>query len=210
MKTSKKFKLEITEEGLRTIISALECYSRLGCNQFQYALDYNTKFFNLDYEDQSEIVNYLRYKIDMREWGIFSPSVEPFTKAYQIKKEIEKRLYLSENEGVRKHLTNESDGALYKKDYLPKFLNENNEEIKDCKEFPIPVKIRPKLKTFLKNKEWIKMWDLVNESIDFKNLKGSKSEISEDVSRVVIWEPYLLNAEVSHSHGERGEAQERK
>jgi hypothetical protein len=197
---SKKFRLEITEEGLNTITQALECYSRLGCNQFQYALDYNTKFFNLNHDDRKEIIDYLRFKIDAREWGIFERHVEPFTKAFEIKKEIEKRIYLSNNDGVRKNLTNESAGPIYKHNYLPKFLNEKNEEIKDCKEFPISVKIRTKLKKLNKSKKYNELWAEINKNINFKNIKGNKSEISKDFTKVIVWEPYLLKRyEVSHA-----------
>ena len=187
----KKFKLEITEEGLNTIIQALECYSRLGMGQFKCCLEHLPDFDKLDYKTKVEVEIYLQSLTGRKNFGIFHPEVGPFTKAYEIKAEILKRVSLARTGGVRDTFTHIFDGALYDKDYLPKFLDKDDKEIEDCKTFPIPIIIRPKLKKLAEKKDFEKMWEMINEYVDFKNIKGSESVISEDLTRVTVWEPYF-------------------
>ena len=119
----KTFNIKITEEALAVMMSALECYSRLGINQFRYCLEHNPAFEKLSYEKRHEIENFLKSHIDSRNFGIYHPKVTTFNKAFQIKKEIQKVLAVSKNPIVD-NFTNEYDGALGDYDYVPGVITE--------------------------------------------------------------------------------------
>jgi hypothetical protein len=186
-----KFTIEITEDGLQTIMAALESYSRLGIYQFRYGLECIPEFFNLSYDAQHEIEEYLKERLGVKykNYGIFHEAVVPFTKAFEIKCEIEKFVSLKRVDGVREGYSKCYDGAVYRRDYLPDFIGE-----KDAKEFEIPRGIRPTLKSLAKKKQYDKMWELINKNTDFDHIKGNKSEIAPDFSKVTVFEPYKIAA----------------
>ena len=188
----KQFTLKINQDGLNTIMHALECYSRLGCNQFAYVLESHPKFNNLDWEDKREIEEYLRHKIDERNFGIYHEAVAAFNQAFQIKKEIQKNVALADNP-IRGHMTNIYDGALKKYDYIPVFIDENGEEIKDAISFEIPKKYRKTFEGYAKMGDYNKMWDAVDKwKIVPEDIRGNKREIAEGFSKVTVYEPYRM------------------
>ena len=193
---SKKFKIEISEDGLNIINSALESYSRLGLRQFKYSLEAIPEFFKLDYKTQLEIEKYLQSKIPgNNNMGIYHPEVKNFTKAFQIKKELEKYVALDKSGGIRENWSNIYDGCIYNEEYLPTFLDENNNKIEHKKEFNIPAKIKPKLKELAKESQWNKIWNLIDEHVKKGDIRGNKTKIAPDFSKIIVYEPYRLSGE---------------
>jgi hypothetical protein len=193
---SKKFKLEISEKGLQTIMSALECYSRLGINQFGYCLEHNPAFNKLDYETRDEIEKYLKFKIDSRNFGIYHPEVVKFHDAWQIKKEIQKQVAISK-EPIMEHYTNTYDGATDGHDFVPIFLDENGNKIEHKTEIEIPKNIRGKLKKLSSQSKWPEIWDLIDKNVDRKGIRGNMTRIAEDFTKITIHKPYRINLTTS-------------
>lgn len=185
----KTFILKISEEGLRVIIDALECFSRLGIGQFKFALEFLPQFDKLPYEERLDVENYLKEKTNIRGY-IYSPEVEYFTKSFQIKKEIEKWVALENSGGIRNNYSVIFDGSLNKDDYLPQFLDKNFKHLEDKKEFLISEENREKLAKLMSNQQFDEAWKFVNDVVDFKGIHGAKSEISSDCKKVTIYEPY--------------------
>jgi hypothetical protein len=190
-KEPKKYTLRISEDGLETIKAALESYSRLGLNQFRYCLEHNPSFNKLDWETQGKIEEYLKYAIDSRNFGIHHPEVKQFNKAFQIKKEIQKHIAISQ-EPIMEGFSNAYDGAMSGCDYIPIFLDEKGEKIEHKIELKIPAKVQTRLKKLASKSKWDEAWDLVNKTCNSEGIKGNQSEISPDFSKVTIYGPYRL------------------
>ena len=188
---SKIFNIKISEDGLNTIMKALECYSRLGLNQFAYCLEHNPKFDRLDWDDKREIEDYLRHKIDSRNFGIYHPEVAKFNEAFQIKKEIEKHIAISK-EPVMEHMTNIYDGAIAEYEYVPKFYDDAGNKLEHQIAQDIPKKHQPKLKKFAENKDFENLWKYVNKHLR-TNIKGNATRISDDYTKMIIVKPYKIN-----------------
>jgi len=187
----KIFNIKITEEGLNTIMKALECYSRLGINQFTYCLEHNPKFEELDWDDQREIEDYLRHKIDSRSLGIYHPEVAKFNEAFQIKKEIEKNIAISK-EPVMKDISNSYDGASSDYEYIPRFYDDSGNKVEHQIIQEIPEKHQEKLKNLGKNKDFEGLWRYVDEHLKI-GLGGSATRISDDYTQIIIVKPYKIN-----------------
>ena len=183
----------MTSEGLKTIINALECYSRLGCNQFNYCLEFNPAFYKLDWVKRQEINDYLHNEIDSRNFGIYSPEVEEFMKAYEIKKEIEMQLVISEQPIMENGGNKDYDGALYKRDYIPTFTDNDGNEINHEIKINIPKKHRAKLEALALKKEWNNIWNYIDKIIDLKNVRGNSTRISDDFTTIIISKPYKIS-----------------
>jgi hypothetical protein len=188
---SKTFNIKVTEETLEVMMCALECYSRLGINQFGYCLEHNPAFGKLGYEKRHEIENFLKSHIDSRNFGIYHPEVTTFNKAFQIKKEIQKVLAISKNPIVD-HFTNEYDGALGDYDYVPKFYDDDGNRLDHKIVIDISKKHQKKLSALSKEKKYEELWKYVDIHIKTDNIKGSKSEISEDFKYLIIYKPYRV------------------
>ena len=186
----KIFNIKITEEGLNTIMKALECYSRLGINQFTYCLEHNPKFKELDWDDKREIEDYLRHKIDSRGLGIYHPEVAKFNEAFQIKKEIEKNIAISK-EPVMKHMSNSYDGALSDYEYIPRFYDDSGNKVEHQIIQEIPEKHQEKLKNLGKKKDFEGLWRYVDKHLKI-GVRGNATRISDDYTQVVIVKPYEL------------------
>lgn len=187
----KIFNIKITEEGLNTIMKALECYSRLGINQFTYCLEHNPKFDRLDWDDKREIEDYLRHKIDSRSFGIHHPEVAKFNEAFQIKKEIEKNIAISK-EPVMKHISNAYNGALDKYEYIPKFCDNNGNELKHEISIPISLKHQKKLKALGEKEDYAGLWKYVDKHNLKGKIRGTTSEVSADYTKLIIFQPYEI------------------
>lgn len=190
--TNDEFTIKITKEGLKTISAALECYSRLGCNQFKYCLAHNPSFAKLGWEEQSEIEDHLRSDIDSRNFGIYSPEVKNFTKAYEIKKEIDQKIVLSEKP-IMEGFSKQYDGALHDYDYLPKFYGEDGKAVKHEVSINIPKKYQHKLKKLAENKDWNGLWDYIDKHVPFNGVRGNAANVSEDFTKITISKPYRLS-----------------
>ena len=187
----KTFNIKITEDGLNTIMRALECYSRLGLNQFAYCLEHNPKFDRLDWDDKREIEDYLRHKIDSRNFGIYHPEVAKFNEAFQIKKEIEKHIAISK-EPVMEHMTNIYDGALADYEYIPKFYDDAGNKLEHQITQDIPKKHQEKLKNFGKKKDFEGLWHYVDKHLNI-GIRGNSTRISDDYTQITIVKPYKIN-----------------
>lgn len=188
------FNITISKEGLRTIMRALECYSRLGINQFGYCLEHNPAFAKLDYEERDGIEKYLRSKIDARNFGIYHPEVAEFTEAFQINKEIEKYVALSEVGWVAESYSKSYDGALDENaPNIPKFRDSNGNSLLWERVFEIPLRLRKKMMNLSKSKKYTEIWDLVNKNIDFGGIKGNSTRISDDFTKIIISKPYKIS-----------------
>jgi hypothetical protein len=187
----KIFNIKISEDGLNSIMKALECYSRLGLNQFAYCLEHNPKFDRLDWDDKREIEEYLRHKIDARNFGIYHPEVAKFNQAFQIKKEIEKHISIA-REPIMQHITNNYDGALEEEAYLPFFFDDSGNKIEHKISIKIDKKHHSKLKKLKESKKYEELWQYVDKNIKNNDIKGLSSEISSDFNELIIYKPYKL------------------
>lgn len=185
------FTLKISEEGLQVIMAALECYSRLGINQFSYCLEHNPAFDKLGWDDKRRIEDYLKHEIDARNFGIHHPEVERFNQAFQIKKEIQKNIAIA-RQPVRNHLTNEYDGAMGDLPCVPVFLDENGEAVRDEIRICVPKKHRVKLRKMIYDKDFKTLWDFVDKNIDFKGVRGNSTRITDDAHWLIVSQPYRL------------------
>jgi len=188
----KMFNIKISKEGLQTIQNALECYSRLGINQFGYCLEHNPKFATLTYDDRNEIEKYLRDKIDNRSMGIHHPEVAKFHEAFQIRKEIQLHVAIDDNP-IMEDFTNVYDGGRSDNAAnIPAFYDDGGKRLRHEFQIPIAPKHRKKLKGFVTKKEYEKMWKYVGKYINLVPIRGSTSRISEDFMAVIISKPYKL------------------
>lgn len=187
----KMFNIKISKEGLQTIQNALECYSRLGINQFGYCLEHNPKFAALTWDERDEIEKYLMSKIDNRSMGIYHPAVTKFNEAFQIRKEIQLHVTIADNP-VMEHFTNVYDGADDNVENIPMFYDDAGKRLKHEIQIPIALKHRRKLKSFVLKKEYEKMWRYINRYINRVPIRGSTSRISEDFTAVIISKPYKI------------------
>ncbi len=189
----KHFTIQISEEGINVLLTALESYSRLGLRQFRYALECLEDFDKLDYDVQLSIEKHLQLFIPGdNNLGIYNKKAEKFNKAFQIKKELEKYLHLSKSDGIKTAYSNIYDGSLQDYPYLPRFIDENGKRIEHKKEFDIPVQIQGKLKKLIEKKKFDEVWEMIYKNIDFKGIKGPRTKISDDLKKVIVSEPYLL------------------
>ena len=183
--TDNVYEIKINEVGLSTIINALECYSRLGLNQFMYCLEHNPKFMALDYDKRAEIESYLRREIDNTNYGIYHPDVESFTKAFDIKKECELFRAIA-TEPIMKNHTNVYDGSFNDGPHIPTFYK-NGEELKHEIKIPVPKALIKKMKAAAKKANYGEIWKLVDS---FNDVKGSCLRLIDDYCTLVIEKPY--------------------
>lgn len=185
----KKYTIQISEEGLKGIQAALDCYSRLGINQFSYCLEHNPAFVKLEWEDQQQIEEYLKFKIDSRGFGIYHPDVKKFTRAFEIMQEIEKYMAISENP-IRESHSKDYDGALNPTEDIPVFLDENGKRIEDKIEIDIPKNHQRAIKILADKKDFEALWNYIDNIGLKKDINGPKSRISDDFSKLIIYSPY--------------------
>lgn len=197
----KTFNIKITEEGLKTIQTALEVYSRLGIHQFQYVLDQLPEFNQLSWDARDTIVDGLRKQLGNKSYGIHHPEVESFTKGYQIAKEIELHMAITEEPIMTKH-SNRYDGALYKKEYLPQFFDEKGKVLKHEIELPIPPQLRTTIKA-LRRKSPTEMWNFIDGNI-LNGIRGNTLNINVECSKVTVNKPYRLTTWSHHFKQELG------
>jgi hypothetical protein len=199
MPKNKKFTIQLTEKALNIVVAALDCYSRLGINQFQYGLEANPHFNKLDYDKQQVIAYYLMKKIcpDAPNIGIYHPSVPEHGLAFDIKKELEKWPALEKVRGIRKHYMNVYDGALRQGKDVPVFLDEKGGPLKDQVVFNIPLPLRSKIKRLAAKKKWDEVWECIDKHFD-KGLKkgqlvrGTVREIDPEFMTLIVKEPYNI------------------
>jgi hypothetical protein len=187
----KTFNIKISESGLKTIQDALECYSRLGINQFRYCLEHNPKFAAMSYDERHEIEDYLRHKIDSRDFGIYHPEVTKFNEAFQIKKEIQKNIAISK-EPLMEHFTNTYDGALEDYEYIPKFYDDAGNKIKHEISIPISKKHQTKIRNYFKAKDFEGMWEYIDQNNLTKGIRGDSTSVTNRFMKIVISKPYKI------------------
>lgn len=185
----KTFNLKITKGGLQTIVQALECYSRLGINQFTYCLDAHPKFAALSWDRKKHIEDFLKFCIDDNNLGIGHPEVVKFNEAYQIKKEIEKNIVISEKPVMDGYSVSYS-GALGDYDYLPKFFDDAGNRVVHEIEYPLSPKQKEVLMDLRTKGLFTEMWAYIDKTVNFGGVKGNSSRISEDLSKVIVNSPY--------------------
>lgn len=189
---NKEFTIKITKEGLKTIMAALECYSRLGVNQFAYCLEHNPAFDKLDWGEKREVEEYLRFKIDNRGFGIYHPDVAPFTKAFEIKKEIQKYVTIAEKP-IMEHIENSYDGAPKDEPYLPHFIDEKGERVRHEIRIKIPKKNQSEAKILIAKGKFDELWGYINKNINFNGVTGNSTRISDDGTEIIISSPYRID-----------------
>ena len=150
----------------------------------------------MSWGDKREIEDYLRNKIDSRSFGIYHPEVAEFNEAFQIMKEIQKNIAISDKP-VMDHTSNIYDGALYNYDFLPKFYDDAGNKMEHEITIPIPAKHHKKLKNFYDtNKDYEAIWKYIDSHNLTNGIRGNSSRISDCLTKITISKPYTLNKTV--------------
>lgn len=187
----KPFNIKITKEGLDTICAALECYSRLGIDQYKYCLDHHPVFNRLPYEEKERIANYLQATIGDRHLGIEHKEAASALVAFNIKKEIDKHLAIIE-QPVGPLSDNRYAGAIGDQSYTPRFYSDKGELVKHEVTVDIPKKHQVKIKKLYNNKKYTEMWEYIAKHIKHK-IRGNSTRVGKNFKHLVISRPYRLN-----------------
>jgi hypothetical protein len=203
---SEKISIEFDEQHLRTLTTALEVYSRLRSGQIKFAIDAAFWDKDLTYNDGEVIESLVRTLVFRKDpeiinnrnsyYGVGCLNMKDGTVAWEIKKVIEQYQHYQQNDGMRNIVDVSGDGPLEISGIpAPKVLDAINEYWKPQKEFRIPQSKQKSIRKAMKNKDYEKLWGIVEASFKKNPLpKGSKTRI-EEVSGtyyVIVEEPYKI------------------
>lgn len=208
---SKKIAIEFDEKHLSTITTALEVYSRLRSGQIKFAMDAAFYDKDLTYLDGESIESFVRTVVFYKEkeiienrnsyYGIGCKSMKDGTVAWEIKKTIEQYLHYQRNDGFRMICDVSGDGPFQSSDVpIPKIIDPVRTPSslvywKPQKHFRIPQRYQEKMDIYMKEKQFDKVWELVDKSFKKNPIpKGKLTKIDElsGTYYVVVEEPYKL------------------
>ncbi len=206
IKQSKKVSIEFDEKHLGTLVNAMEVYSRLRSGQIKFAIDAAYWDKNLTYHDGEVIESFVRTIVFHKEkelmenrnsyYGVGCEQMKDGTVAWEIKKTIEQYQHYQRNNGMRKLCDVSGDGAMQCSDVpLPKIKGEVIGYWSPQMVFRIPQRYQDSMDKAMKEKNFERVWEIVDKSFKKKPLpKGSSTKVVENGSYyVVVEKPYELN-----------------
>jgi hypothetical protein len=209
---SKKVSIEFDEKHLTTLTTALEVYSRLRSGQIKFAMDAAFRDKGLTYEDGEVIESFIRTIVFYKEediiknrncyYGVGCEAMKDGTVAWEIKKTIEQYLHYQMNNGFRRICDVSGDGPMQISDVpVPKIVDPIRtlspmRYWEPKMHFRIPQRYQEKMNSYMKEKQFDKVWELVDKSFKKKPLpKGKLTKIDEisGTYYVIVVEPYILD-----------------
>ena len=204
-KIDKKVSIEFDERHLSTLTKALEVYSRLRSGQIKIAMDAAFWDKDLTYNDGEVIESFVRTLVFRKDeqmiknrnsyYGVGCLSMKDGTVAWEIKKTIEEYQHYQRNNGIRKIGDVSGDGAMQISGIpIPKIKGDHNGYWSPMMVFIIPQRYQEPMDKAMGEKNFEKVWDIVDKSFKKKPLpKGSSTKVVKNGSYYVVVEnPYEL------------------
>ena len=204
-KIDKKVSIEFDERHLSTLTKALEVYSRLRSGQIKFAMDAAFWDKDLTYNDGEVIESVVRTLVFRKDeqmiknrnsyYGVGCLNMKDGTVAWEIKKTIEEYQHYQRNNGIRKIGDVSGDGAIQFSDIpIPKIKGDVTGYWSPMMVFRIPQRYQESMGKAMKEKNFKRVWDIVDKSFKKKPLpKGSSTKVVENGSYYVVVEnPYNL------------------
>jgi hypothetical protein len=204
-KNYKMVSIEFDERHLGTLVTALEVYSRLRSGQIKFAMDAAFWDKDLTYNDGETIESFVRTVVFHKDdelmknknayYGVGQEKLKDGTVAWEIKKTIEEYQHYQRNNGIRKIGDVSGDGAIQFSDIpIPKIKGDVTGYWSPMMVFRIPQRYQESMDKAMKEKNFKKVWDIVDKSFKKKPLpKGSSTKVVENGSYyVVVEKPYEL------------------
>jgi hypothetical protein len=204
-KIDKKVLIEFDERHLSTLTKALEVYSRLRSGQIKFAVDAAFWDKELTYNDGEVIESFVRTLVFRKDeqmiknrnsyYGVGCLHMKDGTVAWEIKKTIEEYQHYQRNNGIRKIGDVSGDGAMQISGIaIPKIKGDVTGYWSPMMVFRIPQRYQEPMDKAMKEKNFKKVWDIVDKSFKKKPLpKGSSTKVVENGSYyVVVEKPYEL------------------
>ncbi len=204
-KIYKKVSIEFDERHLSTLTTSLEVYSRLRSGQIKFAMDAAFWDKNLNYNDGEAIESFVRTVVFHKDdelmknrnayYGVGQEKLKDGTVAWEIKKTIEEYQHYQRNNGIRKIGDVSGDGVIQISDIpVPKIKGDHNGYWSPMMVFLISKRYQEPMDKAMKEKNFKKVWEIVDKSFKKKPLpKGSSTKVVKNGSYYVIVEkPYEL------------------
>lgn len=203
---TKQVSIEFDERHLSTLITALEVYSRLRSGQIKIAMDAAFYDKDLTYHDSEVIESFVRSIVFNKEeelikhrnsyYGVGCEKMKDGTVAWEIKKTIEEYQHYQRNNGIRKIGDVSGDGAIQYSDIpIPKIKGDVTGYWSPMMVFRIPQRYQESMDKAMKEKNFDKVWEIVDKAFKKKPLpKGSTTKVSEVAGTyyVIVEKPYKL------------------